>query len=265
MILAYLDESGNSGNNLTDSQQPVFCLAALLVPESSWVTIEAELFLEIERFFPDANPDEFEIHAAELISPRGYFRAFPIQHRLNFFTAALGVAQRHQLKVIHRAIVKHRYLRWLESAFGSGVIINPHLAAFPLVAHVVNDYLKAQPDSPLGIFISDENREVMFDVEKAQKLLRGTPGRLHLDHIIEKGFFIDSRKSLLLQLGDLCAYACRRLEEEKAGFPVKELNRSVIKAIEPLLHRGSESLPDVLVWLESEQKRSGQGPKPRGR
>jgi hypothetical protein len=88
---------------------------------------------------------------------------------------------------------------------------------------------------------------------------------LHLDRIIEKGFFIDSKKSLLLQLSDLCAYACRRLEEDNAGMPVKEINRGVIEAVKPLLHRGEESLPDVLAWLEAEQKRSGQGPKPRGR
>lgn len=265
MILVYLNESGNSGNNLTHPQQPFFCLAALLVPEGAWMAVEADLFAEIERFFPAPRPDGFEIHASELINPRDFFRAFPVQHRLDFLAAALGVAKKHTLKVIHRGIEKRRYLRWLESAFGRGVIINPHLAAFPLVAHVVNDYLKTLPGSPLGIFISDENRDTMFDVEKAQKALRGTPGRLHLDHIIEKGFFIDSKKSLLLQLCDVCAYRCRRGEEEVAGLPVKPLDRVIIDAVKPLIHRGEEPLSDVLAWLESEQKRSGQGQKPRGR
>ncbi len=259
MIFVYLDESGNSGNNLAHPQQPVFCLAALLVPEGVWVTVESDLAKEINRYFPDPRPEDFEIHASELINPRGYFRALPIQHRLDFFAAALGVAHHHKLKVIHRAIVKQRYLKWLVSTFGPGVIINPHLAAFSLVAHVVNDYLNATAGSPRGIFISDENREVMFDVEKAQKALRGRPGRLHLDRIIEKGFFIDSKKSLLLQLCDLCAYACRRLEEQKAAFPVKALDKAVILAVEPLLHHGQESLPDVLAWLESEQKKERPG------
>lgn len=130
---------------------------------------------------------------------------------------------------------------------------------------MVNDYLKAQTGPPRGSFISDENREIMFDVEKAQKVLRGTPGRLHLNRIIEKGFFIDSRKSLLLQLCDLCAYSCRRLEEKAAGFPVKPIDEHVIEAVKPLIHHGEESLADVLAWLASEQKRSGQGQKPRGR
>jgi hypothetical protein len=196
MILAYLDESGNSGNNLTHPDQPIFCLSALLVPAASWVAIEADLFSTIEQFFPSPRPSDFEIHASELINPRGFFRSFPIQHRLDFLNAALSIARHHHLKVIYRAILNRRYLRWREATFGAGVIINPHLAAFPLVAHVVHNYLKTQPSSPLGIFISDENREIMFDVEKAQKILRGTPGPVASGPHYRKRLFHRLKKEL---------------------------------------------------------------------
>ena len=258
MHLVYLDESGNSGSNLNNAQQPIFILAALLVPEAEWLPIESELAAVVARFFPN-RPDDFEIHANEIINPRDFFRGFPIQTRLDFFAALMDVGARHKLKVIHRAIAKKRYLHWLEKTFGAGVIINPHLAAFPLVAHVINDYLRQLPGSPLGIFISDENRDVMQDVEKSQRVLRGTPGRLHLSQIIEKGFFIDSRKSLLLQLCDLCAYSLRQLEEEKAGIVIKPLHQHCIPLVKPLIHRGTEALPDVLAWLESEQKKERPG------
>ena len=258
MHLIYLDESGNSGNNLNHTQQPIFVLSALLVPETEWLPIESELAAEVNRFFP-TRPDDFEIHASEIINPRGFFRAFPVQTRLDFYKALMDVAARHKLRVIHRAIIKKRYLHWLEKTFGAGVVINPHLAAFPLVAHVVNDFLRQLPGKPLGIFISDENRDVAQDVEKSQRILRGTPGRLHLSQIIEKGFFIDSRKSLLLQLCDLCAHALRRLEEKKAGITLKPLHEHCIPLVKPLIHRGTEALPDVLAWLESEQKKERPG------
>lgn len=258
MHLVYLDESGNSGNNLNHAQQPIFVLAAMLVPEAEWLAIESELAAVVERFFPN-RPDDFEIHANEIINPRGFFRAFPIQTRLDFYKALMDVAARHKLKVIHRAIAKKRYLHWLEKTFGAGVVINPHLAAFPLVAHVVNDYLRQLPGSPLGIFISDENRDVMQDVEKSQRVLRGTPGRLHLSQIIEKGFFIDSRKSLLLQLCDLCAHSLRQFEQDKAGVVLKPIYKHCIPLVQPLIHRGAEALPEVLAWLESEQKKEQPG------
>ncbi len=109
------------------------------------------------------------------------------------------------------------------------------------------------------MFISDENKDVVRDVEKAHKLLRGTQGALKLKQIIEKGFFIDSASSLPLQLCDLCVYAARKKEEQKAGIPVKPLDASGVALVDPLILRMSESLPDVLAWLEEQQKKVRPG------
>jgi Protein of unknown function (DUF3800) len=43
MQLVYLDESDNTGSNLQETQQPIFVLAALLVPEAKWLQLEKEL------------------------------------------------------------------------------------------------------------------------------------------------------------------------------------------------------------------------------
>ena len=43
MHLVYLDESGNTGTDLKNAQQPVFALAALIVPEACWQSLEQEL------------------------------------------------------------------------------------------------------------------------------------------------------------------------------------------------------------------------------
>jgi hypothetical protein len=40
MYLIYLDESGNSGNNLNDAQQPIFVLCAMIVPVDQWLRLE---------------------------------------------------------------------------------------------------------------------------------------------------------------------------------------------------------------------------------
>lgn len=259
MHLIYLDESGNTGVDFNESRQPVFVLGALLVPEDRWLQLESDLTGLVERFFPAARPADFELHATELINPRGYFRQFAIAHRLDFFQQALQVAARHQLRFIYRAIVKKRFARWLENTFGAGVLINPHVAAFSLVAQVIQEHLKSLPGAPLGIFISDDNREVAPDVEKSIRILRRDNSTLRLGQIIEKGFFIDSRTSLPLQLCDLCTYSARRKEEQKAGVPVKPLDQPCMSWIEPLIHRGNESLTDVLAWLESQQKKERPG------
>ena len=259
MILIYLDESGNTGLDLNEPRQPVFVLGALLVPEQQWLQLESGLTDLVERYFPSPRPDGFELHATELINPRGHFRQFPIAHRLSFFREALELAAAQQLRFVYRGIVKKRFARWLANTFGAGVLINPHVAAFSLVSQVVQEHLKSLPGSPLGIFISDDNREVAPDVEKSIRILRRDRTTLHLSQIIEKGFFIDSQSSLPLQLCDLCTYAARRREEQKAGLSVKPLDAHCIPWLEPPVHRGNESFTDVVAWLESEQKKERPG------
>jgi hypothetical protein len=260
MHLIYLDESGQTGTNLRDTDQPVFVLGALVVPESVWLTLEKDLQAAIEKSFPAPRPGDFEIHATEISNPRnGYFKQFAIAHRLAFRDEWFRIAQTHALKFVYRAISKKRFHAWSVNSFGTGFAINPHVAAFPLVARVVDDLLKSLPGSPLGIFISDENREVVGDIEKAIRFFRGTEGVLKLGQIIEKGFFIESEKSLVLQLCDLCVYTARRKEEQKLGFPVKPLDQGGIPLIEPLIHVGDERLHDVIVWLEQQQKKGRPG------
>lgn len=99
---------------------------------------------------------------------------------------------------MYRAIEKKRFKRWIESELGPGIKVNPHIAAFPLVAQVVDEYLQKIDGNPLGIFISDEQAEVAPDIEKSLRLLRGEASVLRLNRIIEKGFFIPSEKSLPL-------------------------------------------------------------------
>lgn len=259
MYLIYLDESGNTGVDLNNTHQPVFVLGALLVPEEKWLRLETDLTALVEANFPAPRPDDFELHATELINPHGYFRQIPIAHRLDFYRKALNIAAQHQLRFVYRSIIKRNFARWLNTTFGSGVLINPHVAAFALVAQVIQEHLKSLPGSPLGILISDDNREVSPDVEKSIRVLRQDNTNLRLSQIIEKGFFIDSRTSLPLQLCDLCTYAARRREEKLAGLPVKPVNEQCIPWIEPLVHRGNESFTDAMAWLESQQKKERPG------
>jgi hypothetical protein len=255
MYLVYFDESGNTGNNLNDAQQPIFVLCALAVPETKWLQVEQDLHAEIEKIYHSPRPDDFEIHATELMSGRQWCKSVPLADRVAFRDAWFSVAVKHDLKIIYRATAKKRFERWQHHTFGSGIVINPHVVTFPLVARVVDDWLKSLPGSPLGIFISDENKEIVRDVEKSIKVLRGIEGTLKLGQIIEKGFFIDSSKSVILQLCDLCAYTLRKKEEAKAGLRDNPLHHSGVALLEPLIHRGNENLQDVLQWISSEKKK----------
>lgn len=259
MYLIYFDESGNTGNNLNDAQQPIFVLCALAVPETKWLQVEQDLHAEIEKIYPSPWPDGFEIHATKLMSGRDWCKSISLAERVAFRDAWFSVAVKHDLRIVYRAIAKRRFQQWMHGTFGSGIAINPHVAAFPLVARVLDDWLKSLPGSPLGIFISDENKEIVGDVEKSIKVLRGIDGTLKLGQVIEKGFFIDSSKSVILQLCDLCALTLRKKEEAKAGIRDNPLHHSGAALLEPLIHRGDEALQDVLEWITTEEKKKRPG------
>lgn len=260
MHLIYFDESGNSGGNLTDPRQPVFVLCALVVAETRWQALERDLAGVIEHFWPSPRPDHFEIHASELINPKApHFRQAAPPHRLRFLESWLTAAARHEVRLVFRAIAKDRYHRWLVATFGSGVVINPHVAAMALVAQVVNNYLRTLPGAPLGIIISDENHQVARDVDKAIRLLRAAEGAIRLTQIIEKGFFIESDKSLVLQLCDVFAYVVRRHEEIRLGRPSKPVDEVLWAQIEPLVVVGDERLKDINAWLAAGQKKERPG------
>lgn len=259
MDIIYFDESGNTGTNLNDSQQPVFVLGALVVPEDVWQPLEQSLSAAADAAFGTPRDEDFEVHGVALRNGQGCFHGLAVSDRLAFRDRWLTLAAEHGLKFIYRAIQKSRFKRWVESTFGPGVAINPYVVAFPLVSRVVEEYLESSWERPLarplGIFVFDENEEVVPDVEKSLRLLRGTESSLRLGRIVEKGFFIDSRKSLLLQLCDVCAFSARKKEERELGLPAKEIDTGGIERLEPLIHRGNEALSDVIAWITEERNK----------
>lgn len=257
MNIVYFDETGNTGSNLLDKQQPIFVLVAMVVPELKWMRLEKNLQEALDQYFPMPRPANFEIHAATLRNgddKDAYFKKFTVKHRIEFRDSWLKIARLHDLKLIYRAIVKVRFDRWVKETFGAGIQINPYVVAFPLVARVVDDYLNGQSDS-LGVFVFDENKEMVHSIEKSLQTLRFVESSIRLNRIIEKGFFIESSKSLILQLCDICAYSIRKKEEAKEGMVLRPIDKGGIDLVEPLTIRGFEAFQDVIAWLMEEQKK----------
>lgn len=252
MNLIYFDESRNSGTNLNDPEQPVFVLGALVVPESCWQALEADLEAALAEHFPEIAKGGVEVHSSDLRGNRHAFRGVDLARRVAFRDAWLSIAQAHPLRFIARVTVKKQYQKWLGETFGAGaVVINPHIVAFHRIAVAVNDHLRAKGE--LGVFISDENKEIVKDVEKLIRQLRLADGPLRLSNVVEKGFFIDSAKSRILQLCDMCALHARKMAEaHKLGAGLKEIDRAGVEMLEPLILEGwSEEFWDAMEWLKA--------------
>ena len=155
----------------------------------------------------------------------------------------------------YRKIEKEKYARFCDDNYGPGVKIDPYIMAFPFVSLKINEQLKEHND--LGIFIFDENKSHL-DIEKSIRSLRlTTDDDLKMENIIEKGFFVDSRKSFAVQLVDLVLYYVRKLEEDKIGKYVNEIHRQTFSTIRII----AESLDTyvkggkILDWVSAEAKK----------
>lgn len=255
VYLAYFDESGNTGMDLKDPNQPVFVLGCLLVPVSKWTAIEHDLEVAVEKFFGELPEDDREIHTHKLISGSKPFRKFGLQHCLDFQKTWFEIAHRYQLKFFYRKIRKRKFEDWLDETYGGAVRINPHAMAFPLLSHAINQYLKGLKPSGLGIFISDEHKELSSDLEKSLRLLRADESDLKHDRIVEKCFFIDSKKSLLLQLADMCTYSARKLEEAAIEHSVRSHHHIGMELLKPLITDGNEATLEIIEWMNQQIKK----------
>lgn len=89
-------------------------------------------------------------------------------------------------------------------------------------------------------------------MERSIKILRlDKASLLKTNNIIEKGFFVDSKKSFALQLSDLVAYYIRKNEEFKLGFRVSDLDKQVFPMIEKLVVPGEfNRTKDIFNWVK---------------
>ena len=252
MTLVYIDESGNTGLNLKDTQQPVFLLAAMILPESKWFLLE-ELFLDIARkYFGHPLPSPFEIQAKDLKSGRGLFQKLTFKQQLSFRDEMLLLLIDNQVTIIYRRIIKSKFAAFCEKHYGPGIKVNPYIMALPFVCMEVDHYLRRIGSEQLGMFIFDEQKETLEDAERSLRTLRlDSSSILKTTNIIEKGFFIDSSKSFALQLVDLTAYYIRKYEENELGIRVSDIDKQTFKTVKRLVSTGiGSNVVDILEWIK---------------
>jgi len=252
MFLVYVDESGNTGLNLKDQQQPVFILAAMILHESKWFVLEGK-FLEISRkYLGSVLPSPYELHTMDLKNGRGSFKELSFERRLSFRDDLLTLLIEDDVRIIYRRIIKSKFSEFCESQYGSGIKVNPYIMALPFVCVEVDHFIHEAGRQDLGMLIFDEQQENLNDAELSLRTLRlDSDSSLKTSNIVEKGFFINSSKSYALQLVDLAAYYIRKYEEHKLQLRVSDYDKQTFPKIEKLVSTGiGSNVVDVLEWVK---------------
>lgn len=222
MHFFYLDESGDSGANLNDQQQPIFVLGGLSVADKKWNNTKERLDAVISNYFNGNIPAGFEVHSHELLSPngRGHFDSHPINDRLTLARSLLGLIEElgHQVHffAVDKSCLDQSRCQY-QTVFNTK---HPYLLSFEYLITYMNWHVKENlGQSARGMIVLDEKEEHHESVEAIIQNRRfEVPANQKVKWIVEFSHPIDSRKNPMIQLSDLIVLCVRRFLEIDKGY-----------------------------------------------
>lgn len=223
MHFFYLDESGDTGKNLSDTNQPVFVLGGISVRDKGWSQSQRLFTSRIEKFLGIDLPVDFELHADDLLSPSGdgLFADIELERRCELALELLDILHERSHGVHYLAIDKKR----LKDAPPLNIKLSynprrPYLIAFDFMINYIHWFVKEKLGrSARGMIILDKKENYHDDIERIMRDRRYKGPKAHrLKWIVEFSYPIDSKKNPMIQFSDLVIYCVRRFIELENGY-----------------------------------------------
>ena len=207
MLLAYADESGDSGYE--GSPTKWFVLALVLVREQDWLHILNRM-VDMRRYIRDewGIGPLTELKATHILGPRKRFRGLPREERLNLYRLVLRFQRKEALFTnfavcVDKSKVKKRSIDPREFAWKFA------LERLDNYAGRNDEWVHLYPDAGHGYFI----RRMVRRMRRFHRVSSAF-GRESLEaearRIIEDPSDRESSESFFIQLADLNAYAAAR-------------------------------------------------------
>lgn len=241
MYFLYADDSGNTGVDYDNAQQPVFTLAGIVVHQNQWHGINDRMNDLKKQLMPEY--EDVEIHATEIFGgvknrKKGYdFRKNSPERNRYILESFVDFIQKEELPIIHFSVRKSFLKAYCQKNYAGAVKLDPYVIAFPYVASFFDDYVKLNKDK--GLIMLDEQNAMVGKIDTVLSLLRGsTPddSGFHAGEIIEKALFLESLKSNFIQLADICSFYINRYISMQNGVqPSPDKQKHFEKMFEKLL------------------------------
>lgn len=236
MYLAYMDESGNSGDK-SDPEQPIHLLGCLLVEDSHVRPLEDAIREAACKHFP-ASGGDFEFHGVDLYNGARSCKKVPVETRLAATEDVLSATAMYAAGFGYTGIDKRR----------SNASDHPHRIAFSLMIEGIQPFL-SQRDA-LGLIVADEYNEIgqtiIRDIDQFKTT--GTSWgyrKVKARNIIDSVHFVKSHNNRLIQACDLVTYFTLK------AIRIREAKRAEWKTL-------AEPRPDYWKWLPRAYSRAEQ-------
>ena len=220
MFLFYLDESGNTGSDLSSVDQPIHWLLTLGVSPQGVRSIEQAMSALALRYFRSrARQPKFEFHGNHIFSGRGECRLIAPAHRVTLYGELVSLVGMHGGRLFIRGIHKARHAeRANEKGYEPE---HPHKLAFQFLIERLDAFLEDQqpkdeiqassPPPVLGLIVADEQKEVDRVIIRSFAFWRSHGTGLgfrarDLHYLLDTVHYVPSHDSWLIQLADCLAF-----------------------------------------------------------
>jgi hypothetical protein len=225
MHFYYIDETGDTGNDLLNAQQPIFVMGGLCISDEKWNPTQQKFASIIDNYFGGAVPTNFELHSHELLSPNGDgpFTGHNRARRNQLAIDILNILVDHSHHIHVIAFCKKTLHA---SSFNLPLPFDPknaYLLGFDYLITQFNDHVKYKlGSSARGMIILDKKIQHHVDIENILYDRRfGSVATHRVKWIVEFSYPIDSTKNPMIQIADLVIFCIRKFLEVEHGYATR--------------------------------------------
>lgn len=222
MHFFYIDESGCTGSDLLCEDQPIFVLGGVGLRDEGWNKTQSDWKKILLQYFNGNLPDNFELHAKELLSPNGEgpFEDHDIDDRLGLVQSALELITDRSHSIHFFAMSKNNIK---ENSCNVKLPFNcsiPYLCAYDYLITYLNEHVKTRLGrTARGMLIFDNKQEFHDEIETITRNRRFEGPKAHrIKWLVEFSYSVDSQKNPMIQLSDLIVLCVRRFLEVENGY-----------------------------------------------
>lgn len=221
MHFFYLDESGCTGANLSNQEQPIFVLGGICVKAQGWRETTESFNDIVATFFGGKIPAKFELHADDLLNKKGAFSDFDRAQRNALANELLDlvIARKHAIHFV--ALDKKKMAPAVQEACHPAFDCSiPYLLAFNYMVTYIERYTKEVLGRTVrGMIILDEKQSYHADIDAITHFRRYQVAKARrLKWLVEFSYPVDSIRHPMIQLSDLIIFLARKFLEMDNGY-----------------------------------------------
>ena len=206
MYLMYADESGSTGMDYDNKQQPIFVLGGFLVTDNKWHNINNYFNnkkIEICSYFK-----ENEIHTNEIFNPphKSIFHIKDWKQNFIILDSLVNLILELDIQFQYIAIDKKMFKISMQQKLGNYIKVDPYIYSFCMLYKSISETLENKKEK--GIIFLDELIDIPEYINKIYPEIA-----VNNNSIIEQALFLKSKDSNFIQIADIFSfYVCQYLD-----------------------------------------------------